>query len=468
MSNNPPKRKILLIYPPSAAINREDTCQQPFNNLFNTPLLPPTDLMYLAAVAEKIGYEAKIADYSIGGDYKKDLETYQPDYLLVNVTTPTFKTDMEAITLAKEICPNITTIAKGATFLNHALDVMYFSRDLDFILYGEPEDTLRELLLGIAPYRILGLYYREDIRVKFTGVRPFIKDLDDLPFPARHLIDNNLYKRTDTDKAQAVIKVSRGCPFHCFFCLASPVSGTEVRMRTPQNIIDEIKECIEKYHIHNFMFLSDIFNADKKWVTDLCNLIMGNNIDIIWSANLRPDITDENIAKIMYQAGCRFVNLGVESGSQEILNNIDKKIALDDIRLTVKILKKYHISICTDFIIGLPWDTEETVEDTVDFALELNCDYAKFNTAVPLPGTKFYIYARENNLINSDTSFKEAYAVPTIAAHSLTKERILELHKQAIKKFYLRPAYIIKNLFKVKSKTKFKNYFKTLYKIIKL
>ena len=176
------KKKILLIYPPSPILNREDRCQQPVENLFVIPPLPPTDLMYLAAVAENLGFEAKIADYSLGGDYRRDLQTFKPDYIIVNVATPTFKTDIESMTIAKEICPNIITIAKGAAFFTHALDVMYFSRDIDFILYGEPENTLRELLLGIAPYRILGLYYRCGIRVKFSGARPFIQDLDDLPF----------------------------------------------------------------------------------------------------------------------------------------------------------------------------------------------------------------------------------------------------------------------------------------------
>ena len=460
------KKRILLIYPPSPVLNREDRCQQPLENLFVIPPLPPTDLMYLAAVAEGIGFEAKIADYSLGGDYVKDLKEFEPDYLLVNVATPTFKTDIEAITLAKEICPKITTIAKGGTFLSHALDVMYFSRDIDFILYGEPEDTLRALLLGIAPYRIAGLYYRDDIRVKFTGPRPFIKDLDDLPFPARHLIDNTLYRRPDNNEVQAVIKVSRGCPFHCFFCLATPLNGAEVRMRSPQNIIDEIKECVEKYHIRNFVFWSDIFNIDKKWVMDLCNLIMGNNLYITWSANTRADTVDEEMAKIMYQSGCRLVSIGVESGSQEILNNIGKNLTLDDVKLAVKIFKKYRIKIYSYFIIGLPWETEETVEDTVDFAIELDTDFVSFYTATPFPGTKFYNYAKENGLIDSNTSFKEAYYLPAVATHTLTKEQILKLHKQAVRKFYLRPSYVLKTLFKIKSKTEFKNYFDMGLKIL--
>ncbi len=400
--------KILLIYPPSPVLNREDRCQQPTKELIVIPPLPPTDLMYLAAVAESEGFEAKIADYSQGGNFEEDLKTFQPDYLLVNVATPTFKTDIEAVTLAKEVCPDIITIAKGAAFLTLGSEAMYFAKELDYIIYGEPEETFRELIIGVAPYRILGLYYRDDIRVKFSGARPFIKDLDSLPFPARHLVNNNMYRRPDTNEVQAVIKVSRGCPFHCFFCLATPVSGAEVRKRSPQNIVDEIKECVEKYNIRNFLFWSDIFNIDKKWVMDLCRLIIDNNLDITWSANTRADTADEEMAEMMYRAGCRLVSIGVESGSQEMLDKIGKKITLDDVRLTVKIFKKFGIRIYNYFVIGLPWETEETVEDTIDFAIELDSDFISFYTATPLPGTKFYEYAKENKLLNSETSFKSA------------------------------------------------------------
>ena len=163
---------------------------------------------------------------------------------------------------------------------------------------------------------------------------------------------------------------------------------------------------------------------------------------------------------MMYKAGCRLVSIGVESGSQEMLDKIGKRITLDDVRLTVKIFKKAGIKIYNYFVIGLPWETEETVEDTIDFAIELNSDFISFYTATPLPGTKFYDYAKENRLINSETSFSSAYFYPSVKSHTLSKERIFELHKKAIRKFYLRPSYILKMLFSIKSATEFKNYFR--------
>ncbi len=453
------KKKIMLIYPPSPVLNREDRCQQPTKELIVIPPLPPSDLMYLAAVAEKAGLEAKIADYSQGGDFEADLRDFKPDYLVVNVATPTFKNDINAFTIAKEICPNIVTIGKGAAFFTVAFEVMYFAKDLDVIIYGEAEETLREILEGKPYSNILGIYYRDDLRVKFTGARPFIEDLDSLPFPARHLVDNSIYRRPDTGEVQGVIKVSRGCPFHCFFCLATPVSGAKVRKRSPQNIVDEIRECVEKYGIRNFVFWSDIFNIDKAWVMELCQLIIDSGLDIVWSANTRADTADEEMAEMMYKSGCRLVSIGVESGSQEMLDHIGKKITLDDVRLTVRIFKKFGIKIYNYFVIGLPWETEETVEDTIDFAIELDSDFISFYTATPLPGTKFYDYAKEHNLIDSETSFRSAYFYPSVNAHSLTKNQIFKLHKRAVRKFYLRPAYILKMLMKIKSFTEFKNYF---------
>lgn len=192
---------------------------------------------------------------------------------------------------------------------------------------------------------------------------------------------------------------------------------------------------------------------------ELCQLIIDSGLDIIWSANTRADTADEEIAEMMYRAGCRLVSIGVESGSQEMLDKMGKRTTLDDVRLTVKIFKKFGFKIYNYFVIGLPWETEETVEDTIDFAIELDSDFISFYTATPLPGTKFYEYAKEHKLIDSDTSFKSAYFYPSVNTHSLTKDEVFKLHKRAIKKFYLRPNYIFKMLLKIRSFEEFKNYF---------
>lgn len=453
------KKRIFLIYPPSPVLNREDRCQQPTKDLIVIPPLPPTDLMYLASVAEKQGLDAKIADYSQGGDYEADLVKFKPDYLVVNIATPTLEHDLEAIKKAKEICPNIITIAKGAAFLTLAERIIKEHDELDFGILGEAENTLKEILEEKSKTEILGLYYKENDAVKFTGCRPFIEDLDSLPFPARYLVDNNIYRRPDNNKVQATIKVSRGCPFHCFFCLATPVSGAKVRRRSPENIVAEIRECVEKYNIKNFLFWSDIFNIDKDWTMELCQAIIDSGLKITWSANTRADTADLEMAEMMYKSGCRLVSIGVESGSQYMLEKMGKKITLNDVRRTVKVFKKAKIRIYNYFVIGLPWETEETVEETIKFAIELNSDFISFYTATPLPGSRFYDYALEHNLFDKQTSFENAYFYPAVNTHHLSRERVFELHKSAIKRFYLRPLYILKMLLRIRSIEEVKNYF---------
>ena len=454
------KKKILLIYPPSPIMNREDRCQQPTKDLLVIPPLPPTDLMYLAAIAETCGYEAKIKDYSLGGNFVEDLNSFKPDFLVANIATPTFKSDMEAVALAKSIFPNLVTIVKGAPFLTYSTNVTYENPFVDYAIIGEPELTLKEILEGVPNNEILGICYTENFQSITNERRPFNEDLDNLPFPARHLVDNSIYCRPDNGKVQAVIKVSRGCPFNCFFCLATPVSGQKVRMRSAENIIAEIKECVEKYNIKNFLFWSDIFNINREWTLNLCKKIIDSGLKITWSANTRANTMDKEIANMMYKAGCRLVSIGVESGSQEILNNIGKNITLDDIRNTVKILKKNKIKIYNYFVIGLPWETEKTVEETIKFAIELDSNFISFYTATPFPGTRFFAYAMMNKLIDGQLDFNSAYYYPAVRSHELSKERIFELHKQAIKRFYLRPSFILKTLLSLRSFTEFKNYFK--------
>ena len=477
------KKRILFIYPPAPVMNREDRCQQPVKELLVIPPLPPVDLMYMAAVAEEcsneeVSYEAKIVDYSfeesgngkrVTGDETKasahssqftaHLKDFRPDYLVINVASTTIENDLAVLPIAKEILPNLITIAKGAHFLTSNTDVLYECKSLDLIMVGEVEETLKEILQEKPYSEIKGLCYKDGFVAKFNGKRPFIEDLDQIPFPARHLVDNNIFRRPDNNKVQAIIKVSRGCPFHCFFCLATPVSGSKVRVRSVENIVAEIKECVEKYKIKNFLFWSDVFNFDREWTIQLCKAIIDSGLKITWSSNTRADTADDEMAAWMYQSGCRLVSIGVESGSQYVLDKIGKNLTIDDIRTTVKIFKKAKIKIYNYFVIGLPWDDEHTIEQTIRFAIELDSDFISFYTASPLPGTRFSKYVKDQHLFGEDDSFKDVYFYPVVKTHFLTKERVFELHKQAIKRFYLRPRFIMRSILNIRTFAELKNYF---------
>ena len=459
-------KKILLIYPKSPVMNREDRCQQPIKDLLVIPPLPPTDLLYLAAIAEKCGLEAFVRDYSLYGDFEEDLKNIKPDYLVANIATPTMDNDLQCFTEAKKILPDIINIAKGAVFLTYNSEIMLKNKAISYIISGEAEITLEEILKEeTEPKNILGIWYRDGFVVKFSGVRPFIEKLDELPFPARHLIDNNIYRRPDNNKVQAVIKVSRGCPHHCFFCLATPTSGQKVRMRSPENIIAEIRECMTKYKINNFIFWSDIFNQDREWTMNLCQKIIKSGLKFTWSANTRADTADYRMARLMHKAGCRLVSIGSESGSQFILDKIGKKITLNEIRDTVKAFKQAHIKIYNYFILGLPWEDEQTTAATIDFAIELDTDFVSFYTATPLPGTRYHNFISKE-MHEDIESYDQAYYSPIVNTYSLSKERIMELHKIAVRKFYLRPFYILKMLTKIRSLYEIKSYFLSGIKIL--
>lgn len=463
-------KKIYLIYPPSPVMNREDRCQQPTDDLIVIPPLPPTDLLYLASIARQKGFEPIVRDYSFfGEDFEKfeaDLVAMQPEYILVNAATPTLENDLRALNIAKDLFgDSIVTIAKGAHFSFLAKETMQTHDFIDIALCSECELTFGEILNGLHLSEINGICYRDDVEIIETQKRPFNDNLDLLPYPARDLIDNSLYIRPDNGQKQAVIKVSRGCPYHCFFCLATPLNGRVVRKRSPENIIGEIKECVEKYDIKNFIFWSDIFNLDKDWVRELCLKIIESKLKITFSTNTRADSADIETIKLMKKAGCRLVSIGIESGSQYMLDKMGKKITLNQVKKTVKSFKKYGIQIYAYYVIGLPWETRETVEQTLDFAKSLNTEYVSFYTAAALVGTRFYDYVENNSL--GELNYDKPYYYPSVRTHSLSMQDIFELHKQLVRRYYLRPSYILKMLLSIRSFVQFKNYFKAGLRILK-
>lgn len=454
-------KKVFLIYPPSPVMNREERCQQPTDDLIVIPPLPPTDLLYLAAIARRAGFEPRVKDYSFYGEtlenFKQDIENIRPKYVVANIATPTLESDLEVLKKAKEILGDeVITVAKGAHFSFLAHQVMQDHDFIDIIFCGECELTFEELLNGKSLNEIKGLCFRQEFEIIQTPKRPFNDNLDDLPFPARDLIDNSCYIRPDNGKKQAVIKVSRGCPYYCFFCLATPLNGAVVRKRSPENILCEIKECVEKYDIRNFIFWSDIFNLDKEWTRELCKKIIDSGLKITFSTNTRADSADIETIKLMKKAGCRLVSIGIESGSQFMLDKMGKKITLNQVRNTVKTFKKFNMQIYAYYVIGLPWETRETIKETLEFAKSLNTEYVSFYTAAALVGTRFYNYVEQNNL--GELNYQKPYYYPSVRTHYLGSDEVFELHKKLVRSYYLRPAYILKMLFSIRSFTQLKNY----------
>lgn len=446
-------------------MNREDRCQVPSKNIVVAPPLPPTDLMYMAASAEAAGCECRIKDYTLDGlpveEFIKDLLEFRPEYVVVSTTTPTLSSDLKACETAKKTLPGVQTVAKGAHFIRFNTEVLEAHPCLDIIIRGENELTIRDIVSGMERQKITGITWRGPQGIKNNPARPFIDDLDSLPFPARHLVDNSLYVRPDNWKIQGVIKVARGCPFDCFFCLATAVSGSKVRKRSPENILQEIRLCMDRYGMKNFLFWSDIFNLDRAWVMKLCKAIIDSGLKFNWATNTRVDTIDLEMAKYMKKAGCTLVSVGIESGNQEILNRMGKKTNIEQMRKAFKIFKKAGLKTFAYFIVGLAWETRETFEDTVRLAIELDSDYANFFTATAFPGTRFFEYATENGLFGETVGqelFNNAYYYPTVRGHHLSQDEIVSLYEQAVKRFFFRPKYIFKRLVGIRSWREFYSY----------
>ena len=439
-------KKILLIYPSNNHVNLEKGL---FLKHRKRPLIPPIELMYLASIAEQVGYNAKIKDYRFGGNFINDLLEFKPDFLVVTCSTQTFKFDLETILLAKNNLPTITTIAIGTPFWTYNKNVTYENPYIDYVIFGEAEYALKEILSGEENRNILGISYSENMQTIKNDLRPHLEDLNELPFPARHLIDNSKYKNFN-NKELAVIQISRGCPFNRFYDLKSSITGFNIRLRSIDNIINEIQEYIEKYNINNFLFQTENFNFDKEWAMNFCKRILESKIKITWETSLFPNNIDEDLIKTMRQAGCKLINFDIESGSQDILNNIDKNLTINTILNVIKIIKKYKIKIFNSFLIGLPWETEKTLKETVDFISKSKIDYFNFNLAIPYPGTRFFAYALFNKLIGPPLDYSNASEYPIMKTHELTKEQLQNCYKQLLAQKFSKKIVFANFIYKLK------------------
>ncbi len=463
------QEKIFFIYPPSVVMNREDRCQQPIKDLNIIPPLPPVDMMSLSAIGKKRGYETKFKDYSLNQesvyDFIRDLRTYKPDFLVINVASISVDSDLSILKEAKELLDETIVIVKGAVFNFSSYSILQSYPEIDIALLGEIEESFDEIIQYKDLKEIEGITYQTNNKIITTKKRELKENIDHLPFLDRDLIDNNFYIRPDTKKPQTIIRVSKGCPNHCFFCLATPLNGKNVRLRSTNLIVEEIKECVSKYNIKDFIFWSDIFNIDNNWVQKLCRLIIDANLDINFSTNTRADTLDVETLKLMKKAGCNLISIGIESGSQELLDKMGKKITLEQIKNAISMIKESKIMTYAYYVLGLPWETKETIEKTFSFAKELNTHYASFYSAAALIGTKFYDYVEKNRL--GEINYEKPYVFPCVRSYELSSQELFDYNKRFNKWYYLRPRYILKMAREIDSISKFKTYYDTFLKLVR-
>lgn len=460
-----PLERVYCIVPPTGKFIREDRCQTPIEDLKTVALRPPIDLMYAAGAFEAAGCEVRLKDYpgeEHGWEHlREDLKAFAPQALLLSITTPSLELDLKAATVGKEVLPELMTIAKGAHF--NTLDVKTLEEhpDLDVVLRGEYEHACRELGEGKPIAEILGLTWRDgEGKIRRTETRPFEADLDQYAFPARHLTNNALYFRPDTMEKQTTLVTNRGCPFSCIYCLANQVSGKKNRYRSPENVVAEIRECVERHGIRNFLFRSDLFTQNKKWVVQLCQLILEAKLDIEWACNSRVDTLTDEAAEWMKKAGCWIIAFGVESGDQEMLDRLEKKATVEQSYEAIAMCRRAGIKSSVYLLMGLPWDTPETIDGQIKFGRDLDPDFLEIFYPYPFPGTPLYQLCVEQGLIQDGEIPKQAYANPAMPGLYLSVEEFGKLRKQALRKIYLRPKYIAKTLANARNPKELANYVK--------
>ena len=450
--------RILLISPPTGLYLREDRCQAPVKSMMAQGVRPPMDLAYIAAVCRRDSNSTcLIKDYPVeGGDwneFRNLVRDFKPEFLVISTTTPTFPDDMKATELAhEEMGDRIKCIAKGAHLSDHDIEALNKYSALDYAVRGESEFIIGDLIKGINPCQIKGLTYRsitgEVIR---NPDRELLENLDILPEPARDLLRNKLYPDPETGKPLTPVLTSRGCPGQCIFCPVFLVSGSKIRKRSVSSITAEINSCVNDYGIRSFLFRSDTFTIDKQWVIELCRSISESGHAIRWGANSRVDTFDEERADAMARAGCYIVSFGVESGSPEMLEKIKKNINLDDVSRSVDLCRNHGILSMLYFVIGLPWETRDTIRETVEFAKRIPADFYEIHSAYPFPGTPLYELGLKEGLFSESDLEKGNYFSPVMNTFHLTKQEIARARKKALIEIYLRPSIIWKTLKRIHS-----------------
>lgn len=357
-------------------------------------LFPPLGLLYVAAVAEKVGHHVVVRDLTVRRE-KEEIDFKKYD--VVGISTDTTR-HRQALRLAKKAKANGCTVVMGGPHPGYVDEEILLTKKVDFIVRGEGEVTFSELVAALGKKNgqfnsIQGISFFLNGELVRTPPRPFIEDLDSLPLPARHLIHMDAYRRTKLGGRDITpLVTSRGCPFQCAFCASSHFWGTKVRTRSVASVLNEIEEIHHRYHFDAVAFLDDTFNLFPKRVIEICRGIVEKKIDLWWWCLSRIDLLlrNEEMVKEMVGAGAKSVFIGVESSNPETLEALKKGIDVESTVQAVAMLKQNGLQIHASYILGGLHETVKTIHETIHFAKRLDTDVAQFSILTPYPGTAIY------------------------------------------------------------------------------
>lgn len=351
---------------------------------------PPLGVGYVAAAFLAAGAEVRIFDYIVRRYTREklqgEIDAFQPDVVGATSVTLNFPTTAEILVEAKKHRPKVVTVMGGPHVSFTAAATLHAYPEIDLIVMGEGEETIGVLVnagfdLAALP-RIRGVAYRNNGTVKVNEPREFIPDLDSLPLPARHLLPLSRYRALGYPIS---IITGRGCPYECIFCQGRRMVGKKLRRRSASLVVDEIS-MILSYGIDRINIADDLFVSDRKKVREVCEEIQRRGLRFTWSAFARVNTVDRETLEIMKTTGCDSISFGVESGNPEMLARIKKRITLDQVRRAVSLCNEVGILAHTSFVVGLPGESPQTLEDTDKFASSLGSLYG-YHILAPFPGT---------------------------------------------------------------------------------
>ncbi|MCX8093951.1 MAG: B12-binding domain-containing radical SAM protein [Candidatus Goldbacteria bacterium] len=432
--------------------------------------MPPLGLAYIASYLESKGIDSEIIDMNVSqGDAKTQVDKIKetPDIIGITSMTSTIMNAYEIAKYLREKFPKAKIIFGGVHPTVLPEDVL--SRQyIDYVIRGEGEYSFYKFITGGDIKNIPNLSYRENNKYVHNPSGPLIDNLDTLPMPAYYKLPIKKYIPTlgSYKRLPAISMIAtRGCPGKCTFCFGSFL-GEKIRMHSPDYLIEEIKFLQKNHGIKEILFYDDTFTTFRHKVKEFCNKIIEQKIDISWVCFSRVDTIDEETLKLMKKAGCHQIMYGIESGSEEILKNINKKVNKEKAKIAVQLTKKVGIECRTTYMLGNPGETEETIMQTVKFAIELDPDIALFNITTPFPGTAMFKWAKENGYLISEDWSKYDLSNMVMELPTISREKIQKYYKKVFKMFYLRPNYLLKRLFKIRSLNDLKMAFNAFLAVI--
>lgn len=435
---------VLLVNP---AIDKE----KKYGKLVSMMLTPsvPLSIVFLGSFLEKQGYEVRLFDEQIEwlteARIQELVNDFHPGVIGFTCTTPGMARAHEIAADIKKINPNIKVVM-GNIHPTVLPEETLKDPNVDLVVRGEGEFTFLEYLQALESRgdvtQIEGISQRLNGSYHHTGNRAYEKDLDVFP-----PVNWKLLKDHHDSYVIEWILTSRGCPYKCVFCSARSISGFKYRFNSAQRVILEVDNVVNNYGAKFFSFADDNFVVRKDRTREICKLLIerGYHKQTRWLCQTRADAVDESLLELMREAGCEYISFGIETGTQRLLDLIGKSVKIETIEKAVNMAHRAGIKSRGSFMLGLPTETREDSLATIDFALRLPLDIAKFNLAVPYPGTELLNMAIAEGLqvsgdwsnINTAAGLSdtEAFYIP----RGRTMEELAKLQKRAHTRFYLRP-----------------------------